>query len=100
MGNNPIITLTTDFGLEDSYVSEMKAVILSICRKAIIVDITHQIKKFQINMGTYVLNRAVKYFPKGTIHVVVIDPCVGTKRRGIIESSRVGINRTNISSRT
>jgi S-adenosylmethionine hydrolase len=79
-----IITLTTDFGLRDPYVAEMKAVILGISPKARIVDITHEIEKFNIRMGAYVLASASSYFPKGTIHVAVIDPGVGTKRRPIL----------------
>ncbi|MDI6690410.1 MAG: S-adenosyl-l-methionine hydroxide adenosyltransferase family protein [Candidatus Bathyarchaeota archaeon] len=79
-----IITLTTDFGLKDPYVAEMKAVILSINPDAAIVDITHQIEKFNVRMGAYVLASAAAYFPKGTIHVAVVDPGVGTKRWPIL----------------
>ncbi len=81
---NKIITLTTDFGLKDPYAAEMKAVILSISPKTKIVDITHQIEKFNIRMGAYTLAAACPYFPKGTIHVIVIDPGVGTKRKAIL----------------
>jgi S-adenosylmethionine hydrolase len=80
----PIITLTTDFGLKDPYVAEMKAVILSLCRNVVIVDVTHQIKKFDIRMGAYVLASASPYFTKGTTHVAVVDPGVGTTRDAII----------------
>jgi len=82
--SNPIITLTTDFGLRDPYVAEMKAVILGISPDVKIVDITHQIEKFNIRMGAYVLAVASSYFPKGTIHVVVVDPGVATKREAIL----------------
>ncbi len=81
---NPIITLTTDFGLVDPYVAEMKAVILEINPNARIVDVSHQIEKFNIRMGAYVLAAASRYFPKGTVHVAVIDPGVGTKRKPIL----------------
>jgi len=81
---NPIITLTTDFGLKDPYVAEMKAVILSISPNATIVDVAHEIEKFNIRMGAYVLASASPYFPKGTIHVAVVDPGVGTKRRSVL----------------
>jgi S-adenosylmethionine hydrolase len=84
----PIITLTTDFGLQDPYVAEMKAVILSICPKATILDITHEIEKFNIRMGAYVLASASSYFPKGTIHLAVIDPSVGTKRRPLLVQTK------------
>jgi S-adenosylmethionine hydrolase len=79
-----LITLTTDFGLADPYVAEIKAVILGINPSVEIVDISHQIEKFNIRMGAYVLAAAAPYFPKGTIHVAVIDPSVGTKRKPIL----------------
>ncbi|MEM3700597.1 MAG: SAM-dependent chlorinase/fluorinase [Candidatus Bathyarchaeia archaeon] len=79
-----IITLTTDFGLKDPYAAEMKAVILSINPNAVIVDVTHEIEKFNVRMGAYVLASASQYFPKGTVHVAVVDPGVGTPRRPIL----------------
>lgn len=81
---DPIVTLMTDFGLRDPYVAEMKAVILDISPNTNIVDISHQIEKFNIKMGGYVLASASPYFPKGTIHVVVVDPGVGTRRKAIL----------------
>lgn len=84
-----IITLITDFGLRDSYVAEMKAVILSICPEAHIVDVSHEVEKFNIRAGAFLLARASRFFPKGTIHVAVVDPGVGTGRRPmIIETER------------
>lgn len=84
-----IITLLSDFGLKDSYVAEMKAAILSICPEACIVDISHEVRKFDVRMGSFLLLRASRIFPKGTIHVAVVDPGVGTERRPIIvETSR------------
>jgi len=80
----PIVTLLSDFGLKDPYMAEMKAVILSICPEARIVDISHEIEKFNIRMGAFVLASAAPYFPLGTVHVAVVDPGVGTKRRPII----------------
>src|SRR4030067_2462156 len=85
-----IITLTTDFGLKDPYVAEMKAVILSTCPNVVIVDVTPEIEKFNIRMGAYVLASVAPYFPKGTIHVVVVDPGVGTQRRSLIIQTRKG----------
>jgi hypothetical protein len=79
-----IITLTSDFGLRDPYVAEMKAVILGIKPDVTIVDVTHEIEKFNVRMGAYVLASALAYFPKGTIHVAVVDPGVGTKRRPVL----------------
>ena len=83
-----IITLLSDFGLKDPYVAEMKAVILSIHPQARIVDITHGIEKFNTRMGAFVLASATPYFPAGTIHVTVVDPGVGTKRRPIIVETK------------
>jgi len=83
-----VITLTTDFGIRDPYVAEMKAVILSISPNATIVDITHEIEKFNIRMGAYILASASRYFPKGTIHVAVVDPSVGTKRLPILMQTK------------
>ena len=80
----PTVTLTSDFGLRDSYVAEMKAVILSINPNTNIVDISHDIEKFDIKMAAYTLACATPYFPKGTIHVAVVDPGVGTRRRAIL----------------
>src|SRR4030042_6907462 len=83
-----IITLTTDFGLKDPYAAEMKAAILSICPNSTIVDITHEIAQFNIRMGAYVLASASPYFPEGTIHVAVVDPDVGARRRPILIQTR------------
>jgi S-adenosylmethionine hydrolase len=85
-----VITLTTDFGLKDPYAAEMKAVILSICPTAVIVDITHEIAKFNVRMGAYILASATSYFPKGSIHVAVVDPGVGTQRRPIVIQTKQG----------
>ena len=85
-----IITLTTDFGLQDPYAAEMKAAILSISPNAVIVDITHEIAKLNIRMGAYVLASAVPYFPKGSVHVAVVDPGVGTRRRPILIQTKQG----------
>jgi S-adenosylmethionine hydrolase len=62
----------------------MKAVILSICPNARIVDISHEIEKFNMRMGAFMLASASPYFPEGTIHVAVVDPSVGTKRRALL----------------
>lgn len=79
-----IVTLTTDFGLNDPYVAEMKGVILGICLNSVIVDVTHNVEKFNIRQGALMLASAAPYFPEGTIHVAVVDPGVGTQRRPII----------------
>ena len=79
-----MITLTSDFGLKDPYVAEMKGVILSINPQATIIDVTHNVDKFNIRIGAFMLASAAPYFPKDTIHLVVIDPGVGTERRAIL----------------
>ncbi|RJP83373.1 MAG: hypothetical protein C4522_01185 [Desulfobacteraceae bacterium] len=76
-----IITLMTDFGISDPYVGVMKGVILGINPKANIVDITHLIEPQNIVQAGWAVADIYSYFPKGTIHVVVVDPGVGTGRR-------------------
>jgi S-adenosyl-L-methionine hydrolase (adenosine-forming) len=84
-----IITLTTDFGLKDSYVGAMKGAILSLNPYAMIVDITHLVSPGNIIEGALVLNEAYGFFPKGTIHVGVVDPGVGGRRMPVlIETDR------------
>lgn len=79
-----IVTLTTDFGLSDHFVGVMKGVILGIAPRAEVVDITHGIGAFQISEGAFVVAEAYRYFPKKTVHVIVVDPGVGTARRPIL----------------
>ncbi len=85
-----LITLTSDFGLKDPYIAEMKGAILSINPKATIIDITHDIEKFNIRMAAFILASASPYFPEGTIHLAVVDPEVGTKRRAILIQTTKG----------
>lgn len=80
----PILTLTTDFGLSDHYVGTMKGVVLGICPQAQIVDISHGVAPYAIPEGAYLIAQAYRYFPKKTVHVVVVDPGVGTARRAIL----------------
>jgi S-adenosyl-L-methionine hydrolase (adenosine-forming) len=85
----PIITLTTDFGLADHYAGTMKGVILRICPRARIVDITHECRPYEIFEAAFAIAQAAPYFPPRTVHVVVVDPGVGTARRPIlVESER------------
>jgi S-adenosylmethionine hydrolase len=86
-----VITLLSDFGLKDPYVAEMKGVILSINPHTRIVDVTHKIEKFNVRMGAFILASAASYFPTGTVHVAVVDPGVGTKRRPIIVETNRGL---------
>lgn len=80
----PIVALTTDFGEFDHFVGVMKGVILGIAPRATVVDITHQITPFDITEGAFVVAETYRHFPKGTIHVVVVDPGVGTARRPLL----------------
>jgi S-adenosylmethionine hydrolase len=82
--DRPLLGLLSDFGLKDPYVAEMKAVILSICPDAQIIDISHSIEKFDVRMGAFVFASALPYFPTGTVYVAVVDPGVGTNRRPIV----------------
>lgn len=79
-----IITLTTDFGTSDVYVGVMKGVILNINPNAQVVDITHAISPQNIHAAAFTINAAYRYFPKGTIHVIVVDPGVGSDRQAIV----------------
>ncbi|MBM3748318.1 MAG: SAM-dependent chlorinase/fluorinase [Acidobacteria bacterium] len=79
-----IVTLTTDFGLADHFVGVMKGVILRICPTAEIVDLNHQIHPFEIPEAGFTIAEAYRFFPNKTVHVVVVDPGVGTSRRPIL----------------
>ena len=83
-GDLPIITLTTDFGVRDPYVAEMKAAILAVTRRVQLVDVTHAIEPHDITEGALALEAAARTFPAGTVHLAVVDPGVGTARRGIV----------------
>jgi len=83
----PIITLTTDFGSNDHFVGAMKGVILDIVPDAQIVDICHSVQAFDVLDGALTISQAYSYFPNRTIHVVIVDPGVGTARRPILASS-------------
>jgi S-adenosylmethionine hydrolase len=82
----PIITLTTDFGGNDHFVGVMKGVILEIVPDAQIVDICHSVQAFDVLDGALTISQAYSYFPNRTVHVVVVDPGVGTARRPIVAS--------------
>jgi S-adenosylmethionine hydrolase len=79
-----IITLTTDFGLVDAYVAAMKGVVLGINPEAKLVDICHSIQPQNVAQAAFVLSTACEFFPRRTIHLVVVDPSVGTERSAII----------------
>lgn len=77
----PVITLLTDFGLKDAYVGILKGVILSVAPNARIVDISHQVSPQNLLQAAYLIESGYAYFPGGTLHVVVVDPGVGSHRR-------------------
>jgi S-adenosylmethionine hydrolase len=86
-----MITLTSDFGLKDPYVAEMKGVILAINPKATLVDITHEVEKFNVRMAAFMLASAAPYFPQAAIHLAVVDPGVGTQRRAILIQTKKSV---------
>jgi hypothetical protein len=86
LAQRPIITLTTDFGSNDHFVGAMKGVILDIVPEAQIVDICHSVQAFDVLDGAITISQAYSYFPTRTVHVVVVDPGVGTARRPIVAS--------------
>lgn len=83
MSANALITLTTDFGTSDPYAAIVKGVILGIHPDARIVDLTHQIPPHDITAAAWTIKDSIPFFPEGTVHMAVVDPGVGSKRRGI-----------------
>jgi S-adenosylmethionine hydrolase len=79
----PVIALLTDFGTQDHYAGTMKGVILGICPDVTLVDISHDIPVHDVLTGALELAAAYRYFPAGTIFLVVVDPGVGSARRGV-----------------
>ena len=84
--SQPIITLTTDYGTNDHLVGTVKGVILKINPDATIVDITHNVMPFDVLDGALAIGSAYKYFPSKTVHLVIVDPGVGTERRPLLVS--------------
>ena len=80
----PIITLTTDFGTNDHFVGAVKGVILQTAPEAQIIDISHAVQAFDILDGALTISQAYSYFPSGTVHMVIVDPGVGSARRPIV----------------
>jgi hypothetical protein len=79
-----VVTLTTDFGVRDPYVAEMKGVMLSLAPDVRFVDISHDVESHDVVGAALVLEAAVPFFPPGTVHRAVVDPGVGTARRGLV----------------
>ncbi|MCX7662000.1 MAG: S-adenosyl-l-methionine hydroxide adenosyltransferase family protein [Candidatus Omnitrophica bacterium] len=82
------ISLLTDFGLSDNFVGVMKAVILKINPSVSIIDISHNIEPQNVFQASFLLKHSFKYFPKGTIHLAIVDPGVGTDRKAILVKTR------------
>lgn len=80
MRHPSLITLLTDFGYQDAYVGIMKGVIAGINPRAHIIDICHEVPPQDLFRGAYLLYTSYKYFPKGTVHIAIVDPGVGSKR--------------------
>ncbi|MBF0317894.1 MAG: SAM-dependent chlorinase/fluorinase [Nitrospirae bacterium] len=80
----PVITLLSDFGLHDSFVAQMKGVILTLNPSATLVDITHMIAPYDVMGGALILGGSFSVFPPGTVHLAVVDPGVGSSRRPIV----------------
>lgn len=82
--DTPPIVFTTDFGLADPYVGVMKGVVLGINPRAALIDLTHQISPQNVRQAAFVLAYSAPFFPPGSVHVVVVDPQVGTSRRALL----------------
>lgn len=90
MNKRPLITITTDFGIADGYVGTMKGVILDIVPQAQLVDISHHISPQDVRQAAYVLYTMYPFFPPHTVHLVVVDPGVGSARRPIAVRTPAG----------
>jgi S-adenosylmethionine hydrolase len=85
-----IVTLLSDLGSRDGYVAQMKGTILDLCPTAVITDISHEVERHNIPMGSFILETTVSYFSKGTIHMAVVDPGVGSARKAIVVEGERG----------
>ena len=89
----PIITLSSDFGFRDSYVAQMKGVILSLCPSVTLVDLSHDIAPGALKEAAYFMSGAAAKFPAETIHLAVVDPGVGTKRKHLIVEAQMPLGK-------
>ena len=87
----PLITLTTDFGLSDPYVGVMKGVIHGINPEATVVDLTHGVQPQAVEQAAFLIAKSCRWFPPNTIHVVVVDPGVGTARHPLVVTTPAGV---------
>ena len=81
---NGLVTLTTDFGTRDGYVGAVKGVLLTMVSDVTVVDVTHDIPAGDVRSAAFVLRNLSDTFPEGTVHVVVVDPTVGSERAGLV----------------
>ena len=88
--SNRVLAFTTDFGSSDGYVAAMKGVALGITPDLTLVDVTHDVPRHDIRHGAFVLGSVYRYFPAETVHVVVVDPGVGTSRKAVALITPVG----------
>src|SRR5438094_9592457 len=79
-----VVTLLSDFGSRDGYVAQMKGTILDLCPNAVITDISQDVERHNIQMGSFILETSAPYFPDATIHVAVVAPGVGSARKPIV----------------
>lgn len=77
----PVISLTTDFGRREPFVGLLRAVVLARCPEAVVVDLTHDVTPFRVGEAGFWLERCYRYFPRGTVHLAVVDPGVGSSRQ-------------------
>jgi len=87
VARRPIVTLTTDFGTQDHFIGTIKGVILENVPEVQFVDISHSVQAFDVFDGALTIAQAYSYFPSGTVHLVVVDPGVGSERRPIAVST-------------
>jgi S-adenosylmethionine hydrolase len=86
-----VVTLLSDFGLRDGYVAQMKGTILDSYPSAVITDISHEVERHNIPMGSFILETTAPHFPKDTVHVAVVDPGVGSARKSIVVECEAAI---------
>ena len=83
-GRSGIVTLISDFGLRGEYAGAMKGAILTVNPRCQVVDITHQVAAHDVLQASFILKNTYPYYPVGTVHVVIVDPGVGTQRKPVV----------------
>ena len=81
VGGPPVVTFTSDFGSGSPLVAAMKGVVLAGCPHAVLVDVSHEVPRFDVSAGAFMLFAGTRHFPAGSVHLVVVDPGVGSARR-------------------